>query len=263
LITGSIPPILDSAQIEFLETHDVSAGDLEEFISEATKFFASSRRNQILGLDTLPVREAIMGCNHFIDNLIMQHGLGGLNILEHDYRYYSRLDPQIKYARVGELVAERPLLIAAPVPGYLDLHPQWQTILSECREKMIPVHIDGCWMGSAQGITLDLSDPVIKSVAFSLSKGLGLSWNRVGLRYSREQVATDSITIYNQHNMIPNVLMSVGIQAMQQFNYDYLWDTYGDRYHQICRELKLRPGKIIQAAQSIDRKTIFGLKNYF
>jgi hypothetical protein len=106
---------------------------------------------------------------------------------------------------------------------------------------------------------LNLSSPVIQSVAFSLSKGLGLAWNRIGVRYHRYPDPCDSITIFNQHSMISEVTMRVGIAAMQQIPVDYLWNTFGEDYHDWCRELRLRPTKIIHAAMSLDRRTLYSM----
>jgi hypothetical protein len=204
-----------------------------------------------------------MGCNHFIDNLIMKHGVTGLQIFEHDYKYYQRLCPGISFARVGELVPGRPVLIAAPIPGYLDLHPKWAEIVTECEIKNIPMHLDASWMGAATDINLDLGSTAIRSVCMSLSKGLGMHWNRVGLRWSRDQDETDSISIFNRFEMIPESLVRNGIVAMSQVEPDYLWNTYGDRHQEICRALKLRPSRIIHVARSLDRTQLYGLANFF
>jgi hypothetical protein len=204
-----------------------------------------------------------MGCHHFIDNLILTHGLDNIQILQHDYRYYSRLNPNIVYSVPGKLTPRVPLLIAAPFPGYLDLHPQWQDIIDECNNKSIDVHVDGAWLGAATDIVIDLGEPCVKSFAQSLSKGLGLGWNRVGLRWSKNLSQTDSISIMNRFNMIPQMLIRVGLSAMKQIPVDYLWDTYNDEYYKICTALKLRPSKIIHAAKSLDRTKLYGLKNFF
>jgi hypothetical protein len=59
--------------------------------------------------------------------------------------------------------------------------------------------------------------------------------------------------------MISEVAMRVGITAMQQIPVDYLWNTFGADYHDLCRELRLRPTKIIHAVMSLDRRTLYGV----
>lgn len=264
LITDSLPPIWDN-RLWQLKSH-ISTQQAEtknvylDFIEQARKYFASSKRNNLVGLEQMSYIDVIIGCTHFIDNLILTHGLSGLQIFEHDYKYYKRLDPDLTFASIGSLNESKPVLIAAPFPGYLDLHCQWDEILSECLKKNIDIHIDACWMGAAKDITIDLTHPAIKSIAFSLSKSLGMHWNRVGLRFSKICNKNDSISIHNKFNMIPESIMHNALIAMQSINIDYLWDTYEEKHMDICKQLYLRPSKIVYAAHSIDRKKLYGLK---
>jgi hypothetical protein len=267
LITDSLPPIFDKT-LETLRSNIIN-GILTDylpdpyfrFIDQAQQFFISSNRNILTGLDQFGQIDIVMGCQHFIDSLIIKHGITGLQIFEHDYRYYQRLLPDITYAQVGQLDPNKPVLIAAPFPGYLNLHPLWTDILNECGQKKIPVHVDAAWLGSATDIHIDFSHPAIASVAMSLSKGLGLSWNRVGLRWSKQFDSTDNVCIMNKFGMLPETLVRNGLIAINTISIDYLWDTYASKYNEICRSLKLRPTKIIHAAHSIDRSKLYGLAN--
>jgi len=264
LITDSLPPIFDhrlSKLKEDISVNTVSISDLyERYIYQAKIYFNSSKRNKLIGLVQLPHVDAIIGCTHFIDNLLLKYSISGLQIFQHDYTYYKRLDPQISYAKVGQLVSGKPILIAAPFPGYLGLHPQWNDILEESLIKNIDIHIDGCWLGAANQIEIDLTHPAIKSIGLSFSKSLGFHWNRIGLRFSKIKDDTDSISIHNRFNMVPEYLMRNAIIAMEELPIDYLWDTYETIHLDICRKLYLRPSNIIYAAHSIDRKHLYGLK---
>lgn len=267
LVTNGLPPIFDGAMVQ-LQTDIITGAKLDSgpdpytrFIDQGKQFFVSSKRNQLLGWDKFPQVDITMGCHHFIDNLIIKHGLSGLQVFEHDYRYYTRLNPNLLFARPGSLDPNRPVLISAPVPGYLDLHPEWDNILAECQEKKIPIHIDGCWLGAAKDIQIDLAHQAIHSIGLSLSKGLGMGWNRVGLRWSLAADEADGICIMNRHCMIPESLVRNGLVAINSMPIDYLWDTYGENHKEICYALKLRPTKIIHAAHSIDRSKLYGLSN--
>lgn len=265
LITDGLPPLYPKLFEEFRQQALFQgriyngAQPQQHFINQATEYFLSSQRNRLLNLDHLSYQHAIMGCNHFIDSLIMQHGIDHLQIFEHDYRYYSRLGRTANWAKLGHLVPKKPLLIAAPFPGALDLHWSWNDILIECQDKQIPVHIDASWLGSAKDITLDLSTECIASIGISLSKGLGLAWNRVGVRYTRTPCDADSIGIFNRHNMLPESLLRIGVAAIDTIPIDYLWDQWESTYNDACRALRLRPTKIIHAAMTLDRKQLYGM----
>jgi hypothetical protein len=269
LIADSLPTIADQRLLELQINLNKGVGldsdgnPFERFCIRASDYLTSSKRNQLLNIDQMPHIDIIIGCQHFIDNLLLKYGLSNLQILEYDYKYYNRLNSNIIYALPGKLVPGIPLLIAAPFPGYLDLHPQWNDIIDECNNKSIDVHVDGAWLGAATDITINLAEPCIKTFAQSLSKGLGLGWNRIGLRWSKQYDPSDSISILNQFNMIPQLLVRVGLSAMNQIPVDYLWNSYEEKYFDICKSLKLRPTKIIHAAKSLDRTQLYGLKNFF
>lgn len=231
-----------------------------DFLIQATEYFTSSKINTIGGLNAFPVREIIMGCNHAIDSLIMRYGLGGLQIFEHDYKYYQRLDPRKQFAQPGQLIPGVPILMALPSPGWLGVHPQQREILDEALDKSCAVHIDGAWMGAAKGIRFNFDHPAVHSVSLSLSKSMDLWWNRVGVRFSRQVDDTDPVTIYNKHKMLSERVIQIGLAHLEKIPPDHVWTHYHDSYYEMCMELKLRPTHMIHVAQSMDRKQMFGVK---
>lgn len=231
------------------------------WLRDAPSWFRYSLLNQISGLNAFPVIEACMGVNHFIDNLLQQHTIRGIQVLAHDYTYYWRLDPELVPSQPGNLEPGRPLLISMPFAGYYDIHPRMQEILDECVQKNIPVHVDSAWLTAARDIVFDYNHPAIQSVAMSLSKGMDLWWNRIGIRWSRQQNPQDSITIFNQFKMIPASLMHIGLHHIHRVPPDHLWNLYNQRYNEICKTLYLRPTRFVHVAQSMDRTKLFGLKN--
>ena len=262
-----LPPIVDANLMELKKA--ILGGNLvytgenarNDFINKAHEFFTSSALYKLQNIETLPHIDIIMGCQHFIDGLLVKYGINGVQILENDYGYYKRLSPEISFAKVAELEYSKPLLMSAPTPGYLDLRPNFDEILNECQEKEIPVHLDACWLGASKDIEIDLSHPAIYSIGMSLSKGQGFDWNRIGLRWSRMHDDHDNICLMNDNGMIPEQLMANGILAIDNIPIDYLWNTYSDRHQEVCQELKLRPTKMIHVAQSLDRSKLFGLRD--
>lgn len=233
----------------------------KDWLRDAPSWFRSTTLNSIRGLDAFAHVEACMGVNHFIDNLLLQHGIDNVQVLEYDYTYYWRLKPSLVPSRPGNLVPNKPLLISMPFAGLFDVHPQMKQILDECADKSIPVHVDSAWLTAARNIDFDYDHPAIQSVAMSLSKGMNLWWNRIGIRWSRQSHTTDSITIFNQFHMVPAGLMHVGLYHIHRVQPDHLWKLYESRYNQICRTLYLRPTRYVHVAQSMDRSKLYGLKH--
>ena len=219
-----------------------------EFKQEMTDWLAASKLNSLSGLDTFSRVDVITGCTQFIDNLYM---MGPVQIIRGDYRYHERLG--LAYVKdVGSLIPDIPLIIAMPFPSVGAPHQDMEEILEECRIKNIHVHIDGAWITCCRDIVFDFSDPVIKSVGISLSKGLGLGWNRVGLRWTKLSTP-DSITIMNDFQMNNRANVIIGLHFLRNLGADYLWNTHGVRYHKICEDLDLAPTKAIHLAMRDNR----------
>lgn len=217
----------------------------DDFKLYATDHIVHGQLNTLTGLETFERVDIINGCTHYIDSLYMKKKV---QILEGDYRYHQRLNPNIKFSRVGNLKSNTPLIIAMPFPNIGKPRTDMHDILNECLEKNIEVHIDGAWITASRGIEFDFNHKAIKSVGISLSKGLGLGWNRIGLRWSREYDETDPICIMNDYHMNNRALVIIGNYFLLNLSKDYLWTEHVQRYFKICEDFKLKPTQAIHIA---------------
>jgi hypothetical protein len=208
--------------------------EYNDFITECSNWIEGTHLNTLTGLDNYSRKDIIIGCTQYIDNIYMQ---GLVQTVTGDYRYHNRLGlSNIK--DVGSLIPNVPLIIALPFPSTGNIHIHMEEILYECIKKDIPVHIDGAWVSCCRNIVFDFSHPSIKSVGISLSKGLGLGWNRVGIRYTKEPVQ-DSISIMNDFNMNNRALITVAKYFMDHTQPDYLWLQHGINYSKVCNDFNL------------------------
>lgn len=231
---------------------DVLSGKLDRDISdevyinfkkEMQHWLLSSTINNIRGLSEFPRIDIINGCTQFIDNIYMQ---GSVQTINGDYRYHQRLGLGV-ITCVGNLQPKIPLILSMPFPSTGAPHLQLSDILNECLEKDIPVHIDGAWATCCRDVSFDALHPAITSVGISLSKGLGLGWNRIGLRWTRHS-GPDSVTIMNDFHMNNRALVMIGLHFVRNFPADYLWNKHGFRYYQVCKDFGLVPTKSIYLA---------------
>jgi len=222
---------------------DITDSVYTNFKKETTNWIFNSKLNTVTGFDSFERVDIINGCTQFIDNLYMQ---GPVQVLNNDYRYHQRLG--LAYVKdVGSLVPGIPLIIAMPFPSTGATHHQMEELLNEARDKGISVHVDGAWLTCCRGINFDVSHSAIKSVGISLSKGLGLGWNRIGLRWTR-QSKPDSVTIMNDFRMNNRALAMIGLHFVRTLPPDYLWNTYGDIYYKVCKDFNLTPTQSIYLA---------------
>jgi hypothetical protein len=245
------PSPLSDNTIEQLIT-DVLDGKLDkditdkvytDFKKEMSSWIFSSTLNNLVGIESFDRVDIINGCTQYIDNLYMQ---GPVQILRGDYRYHERLG--LAYVKdVGSLIPDIPLIVAMPFPSIGAPHRDMEEILHECKIKNIGVHIDGAWISCCRNINFDFNHDSIRSVGISLSKGLGLGWNRIGLRWTR-QTKPDSVTIMNDFRMNNRALVKIGLHFLRQLPPDYLWNTYGNLYYKVCNDFGLTPTNSIYLA---------------
>lgn len=223
---------------------DITDKVYDDFKSECESWIFGSKLNQLLGIDSFNRKDIIIGCTQFIDTIYMQ---GPVQTLRGDYRYHERLGTA--YIKdVGSLIPNIPLIVAMPFPQVGAPHHDMEEILYECEIKNIDVHVDGAWISCCRDINFNFNHRVIRSVGISLSKGLGLGWNRIGLRWTKSS-NPDAITIMNDFNMNCRALAKIGLHFLREFPSDYLWNTHGERYYKVCKDFDLTPTKSIYLAQ--------------
>lgn len=236
---------------EILSGHidqDISDNVYTDFILSAEKWIFGSRLNCLTGITEFRRKDIIIGCTQFIDSLYMQ---GKVQTLIDDYRYHQRLGNGYPVV-IGNIIPDIPLIVSVPFPAQGDIHEKMFILLDECLDKNVPVHIDGAWIPCSKDINFNFDHPSIVSVGISLSKGLGLGWNRVGVRWTKS-TQPDSISIMNDFHMNNKVLVKIGLHFLQRFPIDYLWNTHRENYEKICNDFDLKPTNAIHLAMKEDR----------
>ena len=227
---------------------DYTSQNLDQtFKDEFIKWLKGHEMNSFRGIEAFPRLDIIQGCTQFIDDLYQRCG-GRLKTIQGDYKYHWRLNNNIEYFDTNNVGNYKgcELLISMPFPAFGDVHPKMYSILDECYNNDIPVHIDGAWIGCSRDIEFNFSHPAIHTFAISLSKG-GLPNNRIGIRFARN-TPEGAITIMNNFNMNQQSLMSVGIAFLRQFEPEYFWRKYESKYFKVCKDFNLTPTKSIHIA---------------
>ena len=240
----------DSIPVEHLPDA-LSTNKMQEF---KTKFQTSLEFKDLNSISNLSIATRIdicIGCTQYIDTLYMRYGLEGIQVLEREYTYHERLNPNIRYRTIDTLEPNKPLIISQPFYNG-NTHIIMSQLLDRCIELDIPVHIDGAWITACKNISIDFSHPAIHSFAASMSKGYGLSgWNRIGVRWTKESVV-DAITIMNDFQQIPAQNVIIGSAFLDSVPTNYLWHTHSINYQKICNDFGLMPTDSIHLAMNCE-----------
>ena len=78
-------------------------------------------------------------------------------------------------------------------------------------------------------------------------------FDRIGVRFTKEKIPTDPITIFNNANMCPESVVRNGISLLEHVPMDYMWNKYGATYYSLIKKYNLEEGKILFAAYGQDR----------
>lgn len=220
----------------------VDGGDdiFSQFKEKFENHLLSSKLNLIQGLENFHQKDICLGCTQYIDNLYIHNKK--IQILKNEYRYHFRLGVA---EVVEELIPDVPLIISIPNVSGKDLI--YSKLFDECLSKNIEVHVDCAWYSASTHLVIDLTHLAISSVGFSMSKGYGTGFNRIGLRYSREKVQ-DSISLQNDFQMIHSMPVQIGLYFLNNLDPDHLWTVYKDRYFQLCKNFNLTPTRSIHLA---------------
>lgn len=222
----------------------------ERFKIEFDRWLHSSKINNLKGLDAFEHRDVIQGVTGFIDDVYQMHR-GTTYTIDKDYMYHQRLYGRSTVANdIKDVPDDSKLIVSMPFPFLGDVHPDMATMLDDCLERNISVYIDSAWIGCTRDLEFDYDHPAIHSIGFSLSKGLGLGYSRIGVRYSRAR-DVGPITIMNDFTMIPRTMCWWGLKFMERFEHDYLQIKYHDLYVRLCKECELIPSKSIHLAHVI------------
>lgn len=234
----------------------------ENFIEKFENRLRQLKFCNLTGIENFLQKDIIIGCQHFANSLLIKHHISNVQIFEHDYQYYQKLDPNLKFVTLETLDNKKPLLMSMPYPGHIQAGRDMEKILSYCDEHEIDVFLDCCWLPCAFDFNFNFDRKCIKSFAFSLSKpyygGKGLV--RIGIRWSREKQKNDSVTYQNNTNMIPSILYKIGCAYLDAFPLDIIVEKYKDDYLKMCKSLYLRPSGLINVAYSLDKKDCYGTK---
>lgn len=224
-----------------------------DFVNEAQHWFKSTSINDVKGWSAFPCVDVIMGCTHYIESLCSKHKWQ-IQVLPNEYSYYSVMG-HIP-TKIGNLKPNVPLIISLPNWKYGDIHPEWNRILLECEQKNIDVHIDCAWITVAKNFDFDFDHPNIKSFAMSMSK-YSMTWNRIGLRWSRQRTM-DSVTLISSQRKYQETVAACGYFMMKNIDRDYGWNTYGSYYHEICNNLQLIPTNSVYVVRNANGEN-FGI----
>jgi hypothetical protein len=152
--------------------------------------------------------------------------------------------PNWRYIDECTLESTDAVIISFPFSDLGQEHPRTKEILDKCAILNIPVLLDCAYFGICGDMTFDFTHPAITDITFSLSKFLPVTHLRIGVRFTRTD-DDDSLLVSNKARYTNRLGAAVGIEIMNQFDPDYIYNTYRAAQIKLCTDLKVIPSKSV------------------
>lgn len=218
-----------------------------EYLEFYPEWISQSRRIRFWGLERFSKRHLINGTTQTFDESYLRYSHRRLRFFKGEYAYHRRVFKNWAFIEDYPLEKNDFIIVSAPFCSTGEIHSDMQSTLKVATAMKIPVIIDCAYFGTCESMEMDLSEPCIESVSFSLSKGLGLGDIRSGIRFSNWD---DDFPIAQQNRYQHTIqgAAKVGLYMMQQFHPDFIPDKYAETQKQVCDELGLRPTPCLHLA---------------
>ena len=217
------------------------------FLPTVDKWIQGHKRAKYIGLDTFPVRHTILGVTQQLDELHQLHN-NNIAVFEGEYKYHQRLPNHVRIVKDKlDIMPMECVIISAPSTITTNNLPNLPEILDYCSTIDAQVHIDGAWFSQCRDFELDVTHPAIKSVSVSLSKAFGMGSQRIGIRYSKEEV-NGPIRIMNDYGYQNVSDAWIGVKSIEYFGTDFWWDNYENLYEKVCEDFNLEESDSIHVA---------------
>jgi hypothetical protein len=219
----------------------------DRYLEKIYQWIVGTKLNTIKGLDRFERRDLINGTTQSFDDAYFRHKNRRLRFFRGEYAYHRRVFTNYCFLEDGPLLENDFVIISVPFCSTGELHPEYLSTLEAAKKVNAPVIVECAYFGTCQDIEFDFTNPIIESVSFSLTKGLGLGDIRSGIRFSNLFEASP----INQQNDFHHTVLAaarIGIYMMEKFSADHIPTKYRESQVSVCRDLDIRPTNCMHLA---------------
>jgi len=222
---------------------------LERYKKTYTHWIQSNKLNNLKNLDTFDWISYSAGTSESFVNFTSRYNHRRFRTFKAEFVFHRLNCKNNSYdfchLEDDDIQQNDAVIISLPYSDIGDKHPKMENIIKQCDQKNVPVLIDCAYMILAKDIEFDFNHQCIDTVTFSLSKGFwGIDKLRLGIRFQRKD-RDDNLDIFNKWKTVPLHSLAVGENILKNFEPDWLWNTYGEKYYKICELNSLQPTKSI------------------
>lgn len=226
----------------------------EKFIEMFGRWIRSSELNVLKGLDAFPHVTQTNGTSEAFSMFMQRHNNKNFKFFKGDFMMHKvasnnmnvKWDWIFNYSQIKKGDA---VIISCPFSDTGNAIEDMQQILEWCSHNEVPVLIDMAYFGMCYGISIDLDQPCVEEVTFSLGKTFPMIGARAGIRLQRTEI-DDPVLFANQHGIVNNFGAMIGEYAMTCWSPDFIANKYMKAQLIVCNQLELKPTNCVIFAMS-------------
>ena len=226
----------------------------EKFIEMFGRWIRSSELNVLKGLDAFPHVTQTNGTSEAFSMFMQRHNNKHFKFFKGDFMMHKvasnnmnvKWDWIFNYSQIKKGDA---VIISCPFSDTGNAIEDMQQILEWCSHNEVPVLIDMAYFGMCYGISINLDQPCVEEVTFSLGKTFPMIGARAGIRLQRTEI-DDPVLFANQHGIVNNFGAMIGEYAMTCWSPDFIANKYMKAQLIVCNQLELKPTNCVIFAMS-------------
>ena len=232
--------VLREIPFEDSYTKDIDFNFLERLKVKSVlfKLFSPWVDKYFTGFENFSNQYVTNGNTEALSMLMANMHLNKIYTLPNEYNFYGYIAKTLGKEHVIinciEDIANDGIVLLS-VPGSRDGEiKSKQVVIDHCQTNDIPLFIDIAYCGLTKPSKIKIGKSSNTYVAFSFSKTVGLSFNRIGIMFTNKDVPT--LDIMNKIGYVNLSGAKAAIKMMRGIPCDYVYNTYKDQYAAICKE---------------------------
>ena len=219
-----------------------------EFLEKYQQWVLTTKNNTIQGLDNFKYACFSNGTTEAFDKFYAKYSSRRFRFFKGEYVYHrlSCRNNNFNWAYLDDerLTKNDAVIISLPFSDTGNKHKDMDALMHNCSAMGIPVLLDCAYLGVCSRIDFNFNHECIKEVTFSLSKSLYAAHLRIGMRLTRED-DDDPLFVTNKIGYVNKLSCYLGLQLIEKFSPDYIYNKYREKQIEICNILDVEPSNCV------------------
>jgi len=234
-----------------LDDIDLESWNIDNYTTLFVDWIKNSNYNTIHGLEQFPLKAYCAGALEGIATFVHRHATTRRLRFSRAEFVASKIcsnhaKATWKFIEEEDLDSNDAVIISLPFSGNGSTHHNYDNIIDYCNQHNVPVLIDMAYFGISYDIQVDLAQPCITDVVFSLSKCFSVPM-RLGLRLSKYDF-DDLIQVNSGMKLINRWAVNAGIGLLKKFSHNWIVEKYRPLQQQICEKYNLMSSNTVTLA---------------